>query len=46
MALSPAELADLLNADRVALSRELSNMRMEGIIEFSGDIFVLHGAPW
>ena len=33
------ELADFLCADRSALSRELSNMRKDGIIDFSGEKF-------
>lgn len=34
-------MADYLGADRAALSRELSNMKKEGLIDFSGNSFRL-----
>lgn len=37
------ELADYLNLDRSALSKELGKMRDEGILEFHKNSFVLHG---
>ncbi|MFA5341481.1 MAG: Crp/Fnr family transcriptional regulator [Clostridia bacterium] len=41
--LSRNELADFLNADRAALSRELGKMKEEGIIDFSLNSFkILH----
>jgi len=36
------ELADLLNADRSALSRELGQMQAEGLISFDGNRFSLN----
>lgn len=38
---SRAELADFLNVDRSALSRELGRLRDEGLIAFKGDFFML-----
>jgi CRP-like cAMP-binding protein len=41
--LSRNELADYLNADRAALSRELSKMKEEGIIDYNLNTFrILH----
>jgi len=34
-------LADYLNADRSAMSRELSRMKAEGIIDFCGNVFCM-----
>ena len=39
------ELADYLNLDRSALSKELGKMRDEGILEFRKNQFVLHQLP-
>ena len=39
------ELADYLNLDRSALSKELGKMRDEGILEFRKSQFVLHQLP-
>ena len=39
---SRTELADYLCVDRSAMSRELSNMRKEGILDFSGRKIILH----
>lgn len=39
---SRTELADYLCVDRSAMSRELSNMRKEGILDFSGRKVILH----
>jgi CRP/FNR family transcriptional regulator, dissimilatory nitrate respiration regulator len=41
-----AELADFLCVDRSALSRELGNMRDEGILSFSGQTFTLVKKPF
>lgn len=41
VAFSRAELADYLGADRTALSRELSRMRDEGLIDFHRSSFVI-----
>ncbi len=38
-------LADYLNLDRSALSKELGKMRDEGILEFHKNKFVLHSLP-
>lgn len=38
-------LADYLNLDRSALSKELGKMRDEGILEFHKNKFVLHTMP-
>lgn len=37
------QLADYLNTDRSALSKELGKMRDEGILDFEKDHFTLHG---
>ena len=39
------ELADYLNLDRSALSKELGKMRDEGLLEFRKSQFVLHQLP-
>ena len=37
------QLADYLNTDRSALSKELGKMRDEGLLDFKKDLFTLHG---
>ena len=39
------QLADYLNLDRSALSKELGKMRDEGILEFHKNHFILHQLP-
>lgn len=39
--LNRQQLADYLGVNRSALSREMSNMKDEGIIDFSGNIFII-----
>ncbi len=38
------QLAQFLNSDRSALSRELSAMKSEGLIDYKKNIFVIHSA--
>ena len=39
---SRQELADYLHVDRSALSRELSKMRRDGVIDFNKNVFKLN----
>ena len=41
--LSRTELADYLSINRSAMTRELSNMKTEGLIDFDKNMFIIKG---